>query len=75
MVIYSNETKFYRHYLRISYEFGSQLRRTKVLQPDAEMDDKRPLFLCDVQSVERHREKIAEYRGNVAAARHNALAV
>jgi NAD(P)-dependent dehydrogenase (short-subunit alcohol dehydrogenase family) len=35
VLTYVNETAFYRRYLKISYEFGSHLRRAGVLEPDA----------------------------------------
>jgi hypothetical protein len=68
---YANETKFYRVHLRISYEFGAQLRRIKVIKPDAEMEDGRPLFLLEGKAIARHREAILAYRQGLFASRQN----
>jgi hypothetical protein len=71
VLYFANETKFYRQYLRISYEFGSHLRKAGFLEPDAAMEDGRPLFLCDLHNLSRHRQGILNYRAHVQAARHN----
>jgi hypothetical protein len=60
VLTYVNETAFYRRYLKISYEFGSHLRRAGVLEP--QMVDERPL--CDL-----HRGKINAYRAKVRQAK------
>jgi hypothetical protein len=67
--MYSNETKFYRLYLGISYEFGAQLRKAGVLVPDAVMDDTRPLYLVTDEAIAKARERINAYRAKVRAAK------
>jgi hypothetical protein len=63
VLVYVTETKFYRQYLGISYEFGSYLRKRKALSVDAETDDGRPLFRLDL--VEGHRAEITAYRARL----------
>ena len=72
---YVGETRFYRKYLGISYEFGSFLRKRGVLSIDAQMQDGRPLFLTDLESVERHKSAIRAYRARQGAAKHNVKAL
>ena len=39
--MFSSEVRYYREVLRISWEFGSDLRARGVLTPDAQLDDGR----------------------------------
>ena len=71
MLKYANETKFYRQYLRISYEFGSHLRKVGALSVDSMMDDDRPLFLLSDEAISRRREEINRYRAKVRQAKQN----
>ena len=71
---YVNETKFYRRFLGISYEFGSHLRKSGFLRPDAVMDDGRPLFLLGAESLERHQAQISAYRAQVREAKEGVAA-
>jgi len=68
---FATETRFYRKHLRISYEFGSFLRKCGALSVDALMDDNRPLFLCDPENLERHRQEVHSHRRRVFNARQN----
>jgi hypothetical protein len=68
---FATETRFYRHNLRNSYEFGSHLRKVEALSADAMLDDERPLFLLSPESSERHREEIARYRARLREAKEN----
>jgi hypothetical protein len=69
---FSTEVRFYSK-LGIGYRFGSRLLRLEVLKPDADLDG-RPIFLNDIQSLERHRAEIRSYRSRIRHIQHNALA-
>jgi hypothetical protein len=71
VTVYAGEAKFYRTHLRISWEFGSMLRKIKVLRPDAKMEDGRPLFLLEDAAIEKHKSRIRAYRQGLFAARKN----
>ena len=73
MLVYVTETKFYRRYLGISYEFGSYLRKRKVLSVDAETDDGRPLFRLDL--VEAHRAEVTGHRARLREFKETLVAV
>jgi hypothetical protein len=57
--------------LNIRPETARRYRALKVLVPDAQTPDGRPLYLSDPASVERHREAIRQYRTRVSGARRN----
>lgn len=71
MLKFATETRFYRQYLRISYEFGSHLRKVGALSIDGEIDDGRPLFLVTDDAISRHLEEINRYRAGVRKAKEN----
>lgn len=71
---YVTETRFYRKYLRISYESGSFLRRIGALSVDAFVDDGRPLFSLSEEAIARHKEEIGRYRAGIRRAEENVLA-
>jgi hypothetical protein len=52
MLVFCGETKFYRAILGISYEFGSELKRKGILEPDAVMDDGRPIYSMSQEAIE-----------------------
>ena len=62
MLVFSNETRFYRAILGISYEFGSELKRKEILEPDAVMDDGRLIYSMSQEAIERHQKKLETYR-------------
>jgi hypothetical protein len=68
-VTYTGETKYYRQYLGISYEYGSSLRKSGVILVDARMDDTRPLFLVTDVALAKARERINAYRAAVRQAK------
>ncbi|HEX4201268.1 MAG TPA: hypothetical protein VHY59_07095 [Chthoniobacterales bacterium] len=56
---YSSEVRFYREVLKISWEFGSDLRARGVLVPDAQLDDGRLLFLLTPERLEQAKNKFS----------------
>jgi hypothetical protein len=69
--VYVFETKYFRDCLRIDYESGIRLRRAGVLEPDAEMDDGRPVYLLSPESIQKAQESIRAYRARLSRTRHN----
>jgi hypothetical protein len=72
---YASGVRFYREILGISYEWGRHLREIGILKPDAMVDGERPVFFCDIESVERHKQAVAAYRASVRAAQENLVEV
>jgi hypothetical protein len=68
---YVGETRFYRKYLRISYEHGRALREIGAISIDAKMDDGRPLFLLDDEAIGRHQAEVKRHRANLRQAQEN----
>jgi hypothetical protein len=68
---YASGVRFYREILGVSYEYGRHLREIGVLKPDAMIDGERPVFFCDPESVERHKQRICAYRATVRSAQEN----
>lgn len=61
---------FYKS-LGIHFEVGAKLVALGVIQPDATLND-RPIYLADVQTVERAQAAIAQFRVSRARAIDNA---
>lgn len=59
-------------YLGITGETGAKYLRLGVIVPDAVIGaDRRPLFLTDPESVQRHKAAILAYKARQRAAKHN----
>jgi hypothetical protein len=57
--------EFYKSYLCLRHETAASYLKLGILVPDAYIgtdENKRPLFLTDHLSVERHKERIRRYR-------------
>ena len=60
--------------LGISFRFGMKLVNRGILVPDAEVNGK-ALFLADMQSRERHRQKVVNYRATIRDVKENLVSV
>jgi hypothetical protein len=69
--VYTTPVKFFRNVLGISYQFGIRLAKMGVLKPDATLDDGRPIYLLEQNSIRQAQERIAVYRRNAVRAEHN----
>jgi hypothetical protein len=56
--MFTSETRFYRSVLGISWEFGSHLRKTGVLCPDAVLDGEQALYLLTPEKLEAARTAV-----------------
>jgi hypothetical protein len=59
---YASAVRFYRDFLKITYETGSRLRKLGILPPDAICDDNRALFLIDSDSIRRAYDRIHQQK-------------
>jgi hypothetical protein len=57
--LYVGETRYYRRILHISWEYGSKLRRTGILRPDAQLEDGRVLYLLSPETLAQNEAAIA----------------
>jgi hypothetical protein len=69
--VYATPVRYFRSCLGVSYQFGMRLAKLGVLKPDAELDDGRPIYLLDWESIRQARGRISAYRQTVTRARHN----
>jgi hypothetical protein len=69
--VYTTPVRYFRSCLGVSYQFGMRLAKLGVLEPDAELDDGRPIYLLDSESIRKAQERIALYRRNAANAKFN----